>query len=66
MLGMRWSPHPSPCPLLHYFLLGLYNEYGIYQLPLPYKHYGFIQTLFTFNHLTNIILNLKATPFQRE
>ena len=51
---LEWDDrlHLLPCSLLH-FPPWSYNEYGISQLPLSYKAYGCIQTLFTLNPLTN-------------
>ena len=62
MIGMRWSPSSLALPFSALFLLGSYNAYGISQLPFSHKPYGFIQTLFTLDYLTNTILEQQATP----
>ena len=43
MLEVRWSPPPLALPIISFSLLGLYDEYGISQLPLLTNHVGLIK-----------------------
>ena len=50
-----------PLPFTVLFLLGSYNEYGMFQLSLPTNHVGLLK-LYSFSKLLTItILKLRAT-----